>query len=575
MRKKYVLPLILSSVVLTSCGALPNDMFNTLPNVLNNQETLLNVNVETQDDRVQVEVVASAYENDVVDIALAYDEKNIEVYDLRVNTSIPAKVNDKSYYFVMPASEVSISYKVRELNPTTYIVNNTQADKGIVLTGLKSSYLVGESVTLGVSFLSTSGYTFTDKVSVYTLDEGEVQVPVETSLNGTIFTFTMPTDDVYVEVGIEERYYMLTKTSGDSNIQSVWYGENSIYNSGIVKYGDQVEVRLKDTDAISATGIEIVETGQIIDLTDIENKIVVFTMPAHSVTIKSVGVKNMKGLTLNHSTNINLAAGTYEDGVFTEADSLSFQVKSTIAIKTLLLNENWAVGSITITYGNSSIIATKVASNIYTFTMPNADDVQVSVSEVEIKFKNYAFVGDFYGANVYGTSPVTKLSDSYSLSIDGTGKVLKGTSTTKYITDAVNSDNGGIAKMGDTSNFAYGDRVIVGHYGFSKLMGEDIVNDFIIATKKQEETDTKDDYSIEGKLLSSKAYAITVFKRKGEFYTCAFVDINNKQWWLNNVTIEYDPSTTSILDSSAVYTIKVNDVAMFTVSGSTVTKVVE
>jgi len=520
----------------------------------------------------------TAIAGEKVSFTLAYDATLVAVDSVQWNGLDAAEEGAKSYSFKMPAEAVEVTVAAHSLEePVTYAVHlANDAEQGVVLAGLKEAYEPGETVSFNVTFAAGSGYTYAGSAALYTGYGTDAEAPFEgATFSGNSIAFAMPAEDVHIQVKTAVRGFLLSEDTSSSNISSVKAGSKTVWGSAaFVKYGEEVTVTLKDTNALKATGIKFDGTDVTYALEG-EDKTITFKMPAYNVKVLALTEQIYKAVSLTPSEHATLTLGAYDTdtSTFTASETASFAVDSTVYLKASA-ESGYTIDELTATYNTSSKLAlTSVADDIYSFKMP-AYDLSITNTELASLYAGKPFVGTYQGANVCRSSVYISFTSSYSLSIDEYGRIIKGTSSkvTHTIT-GVDEENKFIS-LKDTSTstgvVAYGTNVIVGYYNLSgknQAFGTDKVNDFLVAWKTgSDETAT---WGMRGIRFGEDTYMLSVCLKNGEFYDAAFVDIANKKAYTDGVTIAYDEGYTDMSDSGASYTISLDGVASYKVTGQT------
>lgn len=581
------LPLFAMMAVTTSCGTdTSDDVAVTRPGKANDSIHSIAVSC---DDAVVVTVASSATSGTRVDVALEFNAEEYKVTNVLINNEMAVKNSETSYSFSMPSADVTLTVKGEYIDPThgKHLITNVEADKGVNLIGLPTHAKAGEALSFKVQFVWDSAFSFNNVVEVYTVNgEGAKleDVPV-TSLVGE-YTFTMPNSDIAVKVGtVEKRFSYKRNTETTSNIQNTytsndnWETQTSSPGDLIVTAGTLFKITLKDTDSIRATGIKLETNKGEFSYDADESKVVMFTMPASDVVMTVVGEINYKTITIeqNEHLTIELLEQT-ADGEYVEVEDLEHFLPSSYVYVRVTSNdeENYLVGSLSVKNGTSNVSTYTVPgqTNMWRFTMPNSDNVTVSATAKEILFKDYEFVGKYYGANLYsdGKKEIKNADNSYTVTIDAIGNLTKGTSSspTKTIKSATAQSGDGLGVFTDNKEFCYGDEFIFAHYSFSNTLDGQFGKDWIVAVKAVDPADTYGMYSFRYVIPSTgrSFIAVEALRKVGDVQeVCGtmFFDTINKRFYDTGVSFELTAGET-IIDASAVFNVKVGDVAIGTVN---------
>ena len=582
------LPLFAMMAVTTSCGSdSSDDVAITRPGKAN--EAMHSITVAAN-DAVTVNVASSATSGTRVDVNLAYDAEVYKVTDVLVNDDLAVKNSDTNYSFTMPSADVELTVKTEFVDPTygKHTITNVESDKGVNLLGLPTFAEAGDELTFKVQFAWDSAYSFNNKIEVYTLDaEGEKDEDVILSSLANEYSFTMPDSDIAVKVGTVEKRFSFTRdtdtTSNISKVETAAPGATlkSIGNSdAILTFGTQVKVTLKDTDATRALGVVLHTNAGDITLDADEDKAIEFTMPASDVVMTVLGEINYKTITITENEVLSIEIVepvTVEEETTYEpvADLDHFVPGDSVYVRVTSTNDNFIVNDVKVTRSGSTSITTTAVygeTNLWRFTMQNYDDVTVSATAKELKFKNYEFLGKYFGNNLYGENKRTTATTStgYTVTIDATGSLVKG-SATKTIASATATSGDGHGVFTDSYEFEYGNEFVFGHYSFTKKLEDAYNKDYIVAVKALDPNDTYGMYSFRYFIPSGKAFiAVEALRTVGDDTTVCgmmFFDAERKEFFDTGVTFEFISGGT-VIDADAVFNLKVMDRVVGTIDAA-------
>lgn len=531
-----------------------------------------NITTSSNDD-VSINVASTAQEGDVVTISLTYDASSVEVKKVLANTIECGTSLDGSYYFVMPNEDVVISVETSPIVVNTYKKIKNYNSSAVTLHGISEQAVVGETVSF--TFSITPGYSFNGSVSVRT-DTFNPENSTEIALtyeNGS-YSFTMPNEAVIIDVGTSKGVYTVTfdKDYSTTLISSVYADGTSIWSTGYASFNSLIEVKMKTNDKYrKPTGIHVVETNKDYMLPENGNEIE-FYMPYYGITLEALSTPYYRNFNLNNSEHITLSAYTKNDaGEYVLMDENKAVLDDMIYLKAESQDANtYQVKGVNAKYkgqyGDVNVSSTLNTDGYYEIKMPevgDTDSLSISVLEKNITlFANYPFVGSYRGFEMWTTGSYTesKFSSSYSLNIDSSGSVVKGTNYYYQIANATSSDGEGVITMtndsgGDCGEYAYNDKIFIGRYNFSK--NSIVTNDMIIAVKKQDPNDDDSLYTVKGEYILNRKYGIFAFYRDNQFYAGVYIDVSAGKYYISDVTFEMT-SGTYINDTDAAYVIKQN-----------------
>lgn len=550
------------------------------------------------DRGIVVNVRETASSGDVVSVSLEFDENELVVESVSVNSGRAVRLSAKEFEFVMPNEDVVLTVNSSAVEPevSEFAVHNLAADKGVVLVGLPSQSVAGETLSFKVQFAPDSGYTFTDKVEVYTLVDGERGVDVQVSLMAGAYSFTMPESDVAVSIGTESKLFALSKSENNKdNLGSIetWDGEKFISTSAsstYALYNTPVRVHLKTTTVANPVGLKV--NGELL-LPAEETDYVEFLMPNRATVIEVEVERLYRPITVTNSEHVTLTLCELVDGEYVPLAENKATPTYDVYIKAVSSDpEHYAPGTPNVMNGSSSISVSLVSQNdeysIFKFIMKDADGIQVIANEIAMAYKGYGFSGVYYGANIYETSMSTTyaqksgktLGSSYSFSNSG-GDTLAFKGTPKSINSVEGSKDAGFIKFGGTNGMAYGKKWAYGYYSgaMSSLDKPDAMvayeipsgsaSDYefkYLAVKLSTSTDKWADY-----------YLVEVWNvRSNSLIDCAVLnyDCNIKGGelapmyaYLNDITFELNEGSSSVSDSAfSSCVVKQNGEAVFNVT---------
>jgi len=604
--KKSIFAVILGTAVLGS-GA----------HLVHSVQALAKLNEETsvessfaisaeKDDAVTVnDLPTTALEGAKVDFSLTFDSSTYRVDSVLVNGEKPVVTSENHFSFCMPSKDVVITITGEAINTATkHAITNLDVDKGVVLYGLAVSAYPNETLSFQVNFEWNSGYSFNNKLDIYKVDElGEVVIEekVEYNYNASnkFYTFTMPDYPIAIDVGTVAKRFSVTRDDlANANIKTVKYSLDdgvtyvSNYNDKFnLPFGCKVQVTLKNSDALLPKKLQLKTNAGLVDVAlDEETLVSEFTMPASNISFVITGEVNYKTITITNSEHMTITLINYDEqtGTYTPCDDLAhFVPGDTIYFKVTSSSDDYIVEKIKVSYGTSSTITTTLVSDaesIYSFKMQNSNNVAISVTEKNVGlYKNYPFVGQFYGFNLYGSSKEV-LNDSkcassaYSTNINGAGEIYIGSSSTpKMISSVTQKGNNGLITLESGKDMIYTPNFVLSKYNLGDNFSNNYGNDFLFATKSVNKTDTLNNYSFtslwsSGKFLAAQSYRTDSSTNEKTLVASFFVDFENKEYYGDGLEFVLDESSTTIASKTSTFTVKVNDVTVGSVSNNTYTK---
>lgn len=561
----------------------------------------------TADEAVNVAVPTSATSGTKVDMTLTYDSEEYHVSGVSVNTMTPSKTSEKAYSFVMPDEDVSITVTGNYTDPShgKYAINNANEEKGVVLVGIEKYAAAGQTVSFTVEMNPTSAYSFTGDLAI-TTGENETLESVSFTLVNNVYSFTMPSMSVNITADVEEKEFLITIPSTESSyisyssiktskivddkevLTSLDYKYSSSQYILFVKAGTVLRVPLKNTSANVTTALKVIDvfgnTTVIDELVTISStNYAYFTMPTSNVTLETVKAPNYKSVSVVAPEHLDVTLKLKDGDNYVDViDNDHFIPDSTVYVfVSSNSGDDYGMDTITVTYSTSSkatVTTVDAANGIYSFEMVNYDNVTVTVTEKNLSaFKNYVFAGkNYFGANLYSIGAKTaSTSTSYSVFIDGSGAVTKGSS--KYtLVSATSLTGDGIGTLSTGKNFCYSDNMIFGHYSFNQTIDNSFGKDYIVAVRTVDDSDIYSNYSFEYQVGTDKKFiAVEAYRTVGgekTYVASLFFDALNKEFYGTGLSFNFHEGSTTIASTSSTYDVVVNGTTVGTVNGTTYTK---
>ena len=394
-KKLFLLSTIAVLLVgLTSASiVVKNDSLGTFDNPINKQQSNeshdITVNVDTS---ITINVDSKATTGQIVEVSVTYDSEKVILNSLLANGLEMAKVSDTSYYFLMPDSDVSITadYKVIKTNKVISL-----SDEVIVTMLSEENFAAGDTVKFKLGLPQDSKYSIETyfEAGLYSSDENTFTrtLDVEYSQNDRSYSVEIPKDydsNLWIEPILVEKYFTITEN--DSNISSIDIvsSEGDVIDS-YVDYATAdtlLRVKLTDTTSLLGKGVTIVETNQTY-LDEDGDSYVTFQMPARNITLAAVTEINYVPFEVNLEQAPHTTVTAYtltEDDTYQELEELKAVPYETVYLSFETSDENYKVTEVSGTYGSysSSLSIREDSQTGYKyFTMPNGDDVTITVIE--------------------------------------------------------------------------------------------------------------------------------------------------------------------------------------------------
>lgn len=541
--------------------------------------SLHSITVDTS-ELVSVSVATQADEGEWVHFDISYDPNSVKLLSVTADGEECGTSGEDSYYFQMPDHDVTIKVEAEMIPDVKTVEISNYASEAVDLVGLPPVAQVGSTVTFRA--VVKPGFNFYGDISAST-GGGAFATPVditeEVKDGETWYSFVVPSSSVFVSCEYTRANFELRY---DSELISSVYQRRvtdeyeSSLNDGVVEYDATLRVVVKkNTDTEKAESLRIVETGEVIPLTEDEYGNTMqgtFTMPARSITLEVTTTPYLRPLSLENSEHLTLSTYTKQGDTYTPADSAVFG--DTVYVQVGGVSESVSIKSLTVSYHfswNNTIDLLETGPDedgYYSFSMPKTDEgyfTTITVEEKDMtKFQGYEFVGTWEGKEMYNWSGydsgtgVAAGDTSHSFTIDTSGEFTYN-SNPAQIVEA--SDETGIATGTiDESDliFAYSDKVIFSSYKMTSLTNTDNV----FAVKRQAGDDESVQYTMDYELFGNNHYGAIQFYRNSEPYAAVFVDfkqttLTDPHYYLD-VTFDFK-SGTKITDNTAVYDVKVGD----------------
>lgn len=570
-------------------------------------EQSFNISV-VKDDAVSVtNLPTSSTSGKRVDFSLTFDANTYAVDNVLVNDESPIHQGENNYSFLMPSESVVVTI-VGDYVDATYgkhSITNLDADKNVVLVGLPDYAAAGDILKFSVDFGWNSGYSFNGNLSVFAVDDSGNRTPdgdvnVEFNAIDNTYRFTMPDSKVAIDVETVAKKFTITRdTKANANISTLKYsldgGEtytSSSSSSLNLPFATKVQITLKSSDSLKPTSLKLKTSSGLMEVAlDSGTLVGEFEMPASNVSFVIEGNVNYKKVTLNNTEHLTITLLTKnEDGTYTPSIDNEHCVPSdTIYFKVVSDDEDIIVNSVKVTYNGSSTITTTTvdaSNNIYSFVMKNYDDVTITVTEKNVSlYKGKAFVGTFYGYNLYGSKYTVGQDatpiESYDTNINGSGEIYLGTSSTakttiSSYTSTSDGGNDGIINLANGKDAIYTPNFILGCYNLGYNFSSNFNNDFLLATKRVDSSDTRSNYKFTVLWNKTNFLAVQSYRVDSDgnstYIASLFVDFVNKEYYGENLAFELADGMTTISSNTSCFDVVVNGTIVGTVNNNSYAK---
>lgn len=384
------------------------------------------------DDSIAVEVAESALPGEIVPVELTYDADKVELSSVLANGDKIAKEDEDSFYFEMPAENVVLT--VDAVIQGDFSLVNLNPD--VELYGYDAlGFNAGEEVSFSLGLPPDSPYTVIDvEVGILNADATAIETPIDVEYANDVYTFAAPADltrDVGVLASTEVKMFAIDFLG--TNVSKVYetVGEEKvdITSKKHAYYGNTVTVVLKDTEALIATGIHIVETDETIAASEVDGeKVCTFTMPAKNITMEVQTEENRIPLNLVNGEHVTVIPSLLDEetGELVPIEDQKAVPGEQVYLDYETTDPNFLPVDFYVSYKSpngydSSVSVYEDASNgWHYFRMPNALQVTIEVTEGErqvftlnhstnLQIKTYSLVdgeyvetdGAFPGETVY------------------------------------------------------------------------------------------------------------------------------------------------------------------------------
>ncbi len=614
--KKITRSLLLTATLfsLVACGTPESNVNSTNNDYLpgaNHEPSTGNYDITyTKDDAVTITGPSSATKGSKVTFTISYDSSVYTINSVTVNNELPFSEGNNKFTFKMPEEAVSVRVTGKYNDPThgKVKINNVNKDKGVVLFGADEYVAPGETVRFQIKFAYNSPYSFTGKVSITKGDD-----PVDVSFTNNEYSFVMPNEEVSVDVELEANLYRLTIGSSEKNANfasspfatkvtttdeftnvtgesfgSYYYGRD--YTTYHVPYGQEIRVKVrKSSDRVSnMTGVRlsgsfdsVIEVDNLTPVVDEDYYYGYFQMPADDFEVTAYGTMNYKGIEVINSAHYNATLQCPKDVDIQNVDEIL--PGDVIYVKISSVGEpgeDYVFNGITVNGVSSYSVYTDEEGKLYHFTMPNRDDVSVTVNEKDMtKYKGQPFLGTHFGANIAyeGPDKSISVSDSHQVVITGDGEITKGTgySASKYTIGSINLYNEnsfGVMTTTDSTpkDIAYSGKFLFGHYSFSTGYSGGFGTDWHVSVLA-EAGDTKANYKFYYRTVKTSFLAVQAYRIVDSVetpYANMIYDIVNKEIYSNDVTFEFSNGV-KVSDASAAYNVMIKNQVIATVTDGT------
>ena len=503
----------------------------------------------------------SAQEGELVEFSIT---TNKALASVKMNGNECGTSNGK-YYFYMPngAANVTVTEAVAPV-VTGHVINIAAGNVSFV----GPSRAEKDEVVSLVAMVNP-GYALTS-VTVYgninAFDPADRTVIASNFLDG-IVSFVMPDEDVKVEFTATANYYDLTFVSDSeealgqvgSTVKNVATGETirTVEDNKVrhVPYGTTVSVSVITTSYYAK---KVITTGLVVDgvTYPVEDNIVTFTMPFHSVAAEIVYEELLRPFEIVNSDHISLALFSKVGEEYVAYTKTGLVYGDTIYFKATIEEESGvAVKAVKVVHKSSSgtdqtvSVSGPNADGYYSFTVPEAvNTITISVTELNPnKFAGRAFLGNYAGFNLYNGKPFAEpgLSDNASVAASGELK-YRGTlyelDTADDATGIMELTNG--YKIGYTLNFMFAGW----NLSSSSIIGVDNMIYY-----KMAEGASKSDYKFYAVQTADKLSNMVDVYKGGEHVDGLFIHFTDEGYDVySGVKFVFDDNTKRISDEGAL-----------------------
>lgn len=292
-----------------------------------------------------------------------------------------------------------------DVSSTSYTITN--ADKNYsYLKGLKDTALPGEELSFEVRL--KQGYYFNDKLTIYA---GEAEVSFTESLG--VYSFTMPSSDVVIDLDLGETEYSITLKSNFVKEVYLDDGETELTKVEFSKPGVALKFKAEENIDYEFTTMKV--NGSTILAGD--DGFYHFVMPYRPVLISSDDAAKAYTLTLD-STSLSASSVVVYKNASTK-DSINSAIKGETIYVEFTDNEGVLKSEHIINVKDSdggSLETTQLENtSIYTFTMIS-DNISITVQDKDLSaYVGHKLINKAWKTwNLYTSSGNEKSSKKYS-----------------------------------------------------------------------------------------------------------------------------------------------------------------
>ena len=525
-------------------------------------------------DFLVVEVVEEAEVGaTVVFTAIEKEPDTYDVLRVKVNDGYATKAEDGTWSFVMPDEDVVLVPEYAEVVPHEVTLSAMVDVESVTVTGL-GSFKRGAEVVVGVTLLN-DGY----EIKAVRIVGTETNLYDATTGNAT---FVMPDHDVTLTVDLEGKLFALSLA--DASLPIDITADRLPLVEGKAEYGASINVSLRSADPYfkAHRPIALVEQGSDPEVRyEVSNYAANFVMPAREVVLDLICEDITFDMTLAESEHIALGLFSKVDDEYVAKTENKAAVGDEVYVQAKnSASDSYDMTSLKVSYqtgdyyqptGTIDLLdGAHQEGDYFHFTFPSIKEgtaLTIQVEEAEMAYAGAAFLGSYLGINVvsnnYGSSSFNLF---YSVSIDATGAITDGYGDS---VGQVTEDLGSAFTMtvGETNNNVLCDgNMILAPAGFG---GGEIGPDFVVAFKKENPTDSNDDYAIRYERFQGNSYLAVEFLKKdeesGEFKVSQtlFFDSTNANLYTD---VEFVFTTGAYVNDSVVaYDVVLNDEVLYSV----------
>lgn len=302
--------------------------------------------------------------------------------------------SDGNYVFNFQVPYQKATLKVvfgeQDASLKTYDAEIVESEEGNIQFEANNGLLTQEHKEGDVVTVNVRPYTGKTVESILVKDADNSVITVEDitedevvyTPNSKVYTFTMPADDVTIEVTFAKGYTVSLSTTGSDECTAEFvYDTNNFFDESWLTgtateaEGSEIEIKVDcpENYFVSEYIITNLTTSNLV-LGDITDDGITFTMPASSVSVKVVFEEIIAG-THNASLTTSGSGKVYflnEDGEKINSQKHSYAEGDTVTVETETSCTSWGP-EVTVTDVSGNAIDVTRNGNQYSFVMPKAN----------------------------------------------------------------------------------------------------------------------------------------------------------------------------------------------------------